>query len=64
VRRRDESDERVVRVKLTAQGRAMQAKARDVPKCIGEATGLSSAAIERLRADIAELRENLLKAAR
>jgi DNA-binding MarR family transcriptional regulator len=63
-RRRDESDERQVRVKLTAQGRALQAKARDVPRCILEATGLSPAAMARLRSDIAALRESMLKADR
>jgi DNA-binding MarR family transcriptional regulator len=63
-RRRDEADERQVRVKLTAQGRALQAKARDVPRCILEETGLSPAAMERLRADVAALRETLLEADR
>jgi DNA-binding MarR family transcriptional regulator len=61
VRRRDDADERQVRVRLTPQGTALRAKARDVPKCILSATGMSSAAVDRLRADVAALRDNLLK---
>ena len=63
-RRRDTSDERVVRVELTAQGRALQAKARDIPRCIGEASGLTQAGAEKLRAEIAALRASLVKADR
>ena len=63
-RRRDESDERVVRVKLTAQGRAAQAKARDIPRCIGEASGLTQAGADRLRTEILALRDSLRQADR
>jgi DNA-binding MarR family transcriptional regulator len=64
VRRRDETDERQVRVRLTPQGAALRAKARDIPRCILEATGLSLATLERLRADVSALRDSLVKAAR
>jgi DNA-binding MarR family transcriptional regulator len=61
VRSRDPSDERQVRVRLTKAGAALRAKARDVPACILEATGLSHAALRRLQGEIAAVRANLLK---
>jgi MarR family transcriptional regulator, organic hydroperoxide resistance regulator len=61
-RRRDPSDERQVRIGLTKTGAALRGKARNVPECILEATGLSPAALRRLQHEIAALRENLLKA--
>jgi DNA-binding MarR family transcriptional regulator len=63
-RRRDDTDERQVRVRLTPQGTALRAKARDVPKCVEGATGLSPAALARLRDDVVALRERLLDASR
>lgn len=63
-RRRDPDDERQVRVRLTSTGRALQAKARDIPACILEATKLSPAAAVKLRSEIAALRENLLETSR
>lgn len=62
VRRRDPSDERQVRIRLTKTGAALRGKARDVPECILEATGLSLAALRRLQHEIVALRENLRKA--
>lgn len=62
-RRRDAEDERQVRVRLTKAGAALRAKARDIPGCILEATGLSIEGLRRLQAEISALRENLLKAA-
>lgn len=41
-RRRDANDERVVRIRLTRQGRSLQAAARKIPDCIAEATGLTA----------------------
>jgi DNA-binding MarR family transcriptional regulator len=60
-RSRDPSDERQVRVRLTKTGAALRAKARDVPKCILEATGLSAAALHRLQNEISAVRASLLK---
>ena len=61
-RERDPADERQVRVRLTRVGTALQTKARDIPACILERTGLSVREVNRLQADISKLRENLLKA--
>ena len=61
-RERDPADERQVRVRLTRAGTALRAKARDIPACILERTGLSVRELNRLQADISKLRDNLLKA--
>jgi hypothetical protein len=47
-----------------APGRALREKARDVPKCILEATGLSLADLQRPRHEIAALRQSLLNSRR
>jgi MarR family transcriptional regulator, organic hydroperoxide resistance regulator len=60
-RNRDPSDERQVRVRLTKSGRALQRKARDIPRCILEATGLSLAELRKLQTEISALRQSLLK---
>ena len=62
-RSRDPSDERQVRIRLTNVGKALQRKARDIPRCILEATGLSIADLRRLQRDVSNLRQNLLKSA-
>ncbi|SER39818.1 transcriptional regulator, MarR family [Faunimonas pinastri] len=61
-RRRDSGDERVVRVSLTDEGRALRQRAHDVPRCVLEASGLSETQLRRLQAEITQLRENLHKA--
>jgi DNA-binding MarR family transcriptional regulator len=58
-RRRDPEDERQVRVRLTAQGKALQQMASSLPSCIQEASGLSAAELGRLKDDISRLRESL-----
>ena len=58
-RRRDLADERQVRVRLTAQGAALQQRASRLPSCIQEASGLSDAELESLKDDIVRLRESL-----
>jgi DNA-binding MarR family transcriptional regulator len=58
-RSRDESDERMVRVRLTPAGRALRAKARVIPGCILEATGMSLEELRRLQGEIDSLRRNL-----
>jgi DNA-binding MarR family transcriptional regulator len=62
-RSRDPSDERQVRSRLTNAGKGLQRKARDIPRCILEATGLSIADLRRLQRDVSNLRQNLLKSA-
>lgn len=53
-RTRSKDDERVVLLHLTAQGRALQRKARDIPGCILSASGMQ---VEKLR----ELQDELMK---
>jgi DNA-binding MarR family transcriptional regulator len=60
-RERDPADERQVRVRLTRAGTALRAKARDIPACILEQTGLSIGELDRLQAEVSKLRKNLLK---
>jgi MarR family transcriptional regulator, organic hydroperoxide resistance regulator len=62
-RSRDPSDERQVRVRLTPAGAELRVQAREVPPCILEASGLSVETLRRLQAEIAALRDNLLKSA-
>ena len=62
-RSRDPSDERQVRVRLTNAGRALQKKARNIPRCILEATGLSLADLRRLLRAIVAVRGKLLRSA-
>lgn len=63
-RSRDPSDERQVRVRLTDKGAGLRKKAKDVPRCILEASGLSPDAARRLRTQITALRDSLLSANR
>lgn len=62
-RRRDDADERQVRVTLTDEGRALQKRAAAIPDCITDATALSADELDRLTAEIVLLRENLRRAA-
>ncbi|QPC42829.1 MarR family transcriptional regulator [Kaustia mangrovi] len=55
VRARDPNDERQVRVRLTEEGRALREKARDIPRCILEASGLTLDDLRRLQRDISAL---------
>ncbi len=58
-RRRDEEDERQVRIFLTAAGRALRQKALSVPLAAGKATGLNRATADQLRVSLDRLRESL-----
>jgi DNA-binding MarR family transcriptional regulator len=58
-RRRDEDDERQVRIRLTAEGRALKAKAAAIPLAVGKGTGLSVEGADALRAELLALRERL-----
>ena len=60
-RSRDPADERQVRVRLTRAGRVLQAKARNIPGCILETSGLSPTAARKLQTEIATLRQSLRK---
>lgn len=62
-RRRSEADERRVMVALTDQGRAMQAEAAGVTRCITQSVGLSVEHLERLTLAIRAVRGNLEDAA-
>ncbi len=61
-RRRRAEDEREVEVTLTDGGRGLQDRAREVPRDIERATGLSGREIEELRGQLAELRSALRRA--
>ncbi len=58
-RGRDEADERQVRVRLTETGRALRARAKEVPACILSASGLSGDEANDLHTRIATLRDRL-----
>lgn len=62
-RRRDREDERQVRISLTPEGRRLKARARKIPGCILAASGLGEKALMKLQGQIADLRENLTRAA-
>lgn len=63
-RRRDRQDERVVRVRLTEEGKALRHRADAVPSCILQATGLPIEQLSRLTKEIGLLRRHLLEAAK
>jgi DNA-binding MarR family transcriptional regulator len=54
-RRRDMMDERVVRIDLTGEGRALRDKARSIPLEIGIATGMGLPEIVELRGTLKRL---------
>ncbi len=58
-RTRDPDDERQVRVRLTEKGRAIREKAREIPGCILEASGLDMNGLLRLQGEIVALRSSL-----
>jgi len=58
-RRRDETDERQVRIKLTTKGRKLQAKATEIIRCVRSATGLEDKQMAQMLYDIGALRRSL-----
>jgi DNA-binding MarR family transcriptional regulator len=58
-RTRDPLDERQVRVRLTARGKALRERALEVPPCILNASGLKSEDLLRLTSEISALRSAL-----
>lgn len=61
-RRRDDADERQVRIRLTEAGRALRAKAMAIPLAVMVGTGLAPDAAEGLRQELIALRDRLDKA--
>ncbi|MBD0415371.1 MarR family winged helix-turn-helix transcriptional regulator [Oryzicola mucosus] len=58
-RRRDEDDERQVRIRLTPEGRALREKAMAIPLQVAEGTGMTLESVERLRKELLDLRDQL-----
>jgi DNA-binding MarR family transcriptional regulator len=58
-RTRDPADERQVRVRLTARGRALREGALELPACILAASGLKPQDLRRLTSEISALRSAL-----
>lgn len=58
-RARDPRDERQVRIRLTAEGRAIEARAAALPRCVFEATGLTPEGLDALRTELVTLRAHL-----
>jgi len=58
-RRRDPSDERQVRVRLTKAGQTLREKALNIPRCVLEASGLKGEELRRLQSEITALRNTL-----
>lgn len=63
-RQRDEEDERQVRIRLTAEGRALKTKAEAIPLAAVEGTGLGVEGADALRRELLALRERLDSVAR
>ena len=62
VRARDQEDERQVRITLTPEGRALKRKAQDIPLRVMCASGQSAPALATLRAQLAAMRDDLVRA--
>lgn len=60
-RKRDPQDERQVRISLSAEGRALRAKAQEIPEQLLCATGQEAGTLGRLRGQLATVRNDLFK---
>jgi len=58
-RTRSKTDERVVLVELTEQGRALREKAHNIPQCILGASGQTIEKLQKLQMDLQDLRSHL-----
>jgi DNA-binding MarR family transcriptional regulator len=58
-RHREPADERCVRIRLSAAGRKLKAKAGQIPGCVLSASGLSRAELVSLTRDLNALRRKL-----
>ncbi|MDB5760569.1 MAG: MarR family transcriptional regulator [Burkholderia sp.] len=61
VRARDTEDERQVRITLTRDGRALKRRAQDIPQQVLCASGQSEQAVAGLRAQLALIRDDLVR---
>lgn len=61
-RTRDEEDERQVRIRLTAEGRALKARAQAIPLAVAKGTGLTLEGGAELYRELMALRERLNQA--
>ena len=61
-RARDEKDARVVRVKLTRTGRALERKARSIPSALACQLDITLPAVARLREELTALTQTLREA--
>jgi MarR family transcriptional regulator, organic hydroperoxide resistance regulator len=59
-RSRDPGDERQVRVRLTAAGRALKGRVRGIPVCVEGALGLSNDTLKKIQTDVLAIRDRLL----
>ncbi|OSQ47546.1 MarR family winged helix-turn-helix transcriptional regulator [Thalassospira alkalitolerans] len=59
VRTRDPRDERSVRITLTEAGWALREKAKEVPPCVFEASGLDETTAKRMINDLETMRNQL-----
>lgn len=57
---RDLTDQRVVKVTLTSEGIALRERAREIPDCVAQASGLTDEAFGELKTALNRLRSNLL----
>ncbi len=62
-RKRDEADERQVRITLTDEGMALRARAEAIPLAVIEGTGMTLTTADAMRQELLALRERLDKAA-
>ena len=62
-RRRSPEDERQVLITLTDEGRALKARAADIPLCVSQAMGCDLEELQTLQKDLLRLRGNLFEAA-
>lgn len=58
-RARDRADERLVRITLTPEGRALRDRATALPRCILDRSGLSPAQADEMRQAVLALRDRL-----
>lgn len=58
-RTRSREDERVVIVQLTEQGRALRERAKEIPRCILNASGQSLEHLRQLQATLVDVRSHL-----
>jgi DNA-binding MarR family transcriptional regulator len=59
MRNRDPQDERQVRISLSPEGRALRAKAQEIPEQLLCATGQEPGTLGRLRGELATVRDEL-----